>query len=301
MRNNTLVLQIPGMNSYFTGMLLVTAATLAWSSAGLFTRMIPLDSWTLLLWRGVFGAVALALISFSLERKKSVIEFLSLGRSGWIFAIVSAVGMVLFITALTHTSVAHVSIVYATVPLVTAVLAWLILRERPTKDAIAASLAAVVGVGVMVGVNGEGSLQGDLLALGMTVCLAIMMIITRLAPDIPLLPSAAISALLSAAIAFPLSQSYAIEPSQWLLLILFGVVNSALGLSLFILGARLLPSVETALITALDAPLAPILVWLVFNETPGLATLIGGSIVFIAVGMYLKNTAYRTLKSDIVD
>ncbi len=82
---------------------------------------------------------------------------------------------------------------------------------------------------------------------------------------------------------------------------MFGVVNSALGLSLFILGARLLPSVETALITALDAPLAPILVWLVFNETPGLATLIGGSIVFIAVGMYLKNTAYRTLKSDIVD
>ena len=174
MRNNTLVLQIPGLNSYFTGMLLVTAATLAWSSAGLFTRMIPLDSWTLLLWRGVFGAVALALISFSLERKKSVIEFLSLGRSGWIFAIVSAVGMVLFITALTHTSVAHVSIVYATVPLVTALLAWLILRERPTKDAIAASLAAVVGVGVMVGVTGEGSLLGDLLALGMTVCLSLI-------------------------------------------------------------------------------------------------------------------------------
>jgi len=91
--------------------------------------------------------------------------------------------------------------------------------------------------------------------------------------------------------ALPFSQSYNITPDQWLLLFLFGVVNSALGLSLFILGARLLPAIETALITALDAPLAPILVWLVFSETPGVPTLVGGAIVFIAVANYLKNTS----------
>lgn len=47
---------IPVMNSYVVGILLVTAATVAWSSAGLFTRLIQLDSWTTLLI--VFIAVA---------------------------------------------------------------------------------------------------------------------------------------------------------------------------------------------------------------------------------------------------
>lgn len=292
---------IPVMNSYVVGILLVTAATVAWSSAGLFTRLIQLDSWTTLLWRGVFGAIAIALISCRLERKKTIIEFFSLGPAGWLFAIVSAVGMVMFISALKHTTVAHVSIVYATVPLVTVGIAWVLLRERPTKDAMVASVAALVGVGVMVGITSEGHWLGDLLALGMTVCLALMMIITRLAPDIPLLPSAAVSALLSAAMAFPFSQSFTIATDQWLLLFLFGVVNSALGLSLFILGAKLLPAVETALITALDAPLAPILVWLVFSETPGVPTLVGGLIVFIAVANYLRKTSGKSYTDNVQD
>ena len=146
---------IPVMNSYVVGILLVTAATVAWSSAGLFTRLIQLDSWTTLLWRGVFGAIAIALISCRLERKKTIVEFFSLGPAGWLFAIVSAVGMVMFISALKHTTVAHVSIVYATVPLVTVGIAWVLLRERPTKDAMLASVAALVGVGVMVGITSD--------------------------------------------------------------------------------------------------------------------------------------------------
>ena len=292
---------IPVMNSYIVGILLVTAATVAWSSAGLFTRLIQLDNWTTLLWRGVFGAIAIALISCRLERKKTIVEFFSLGPAGWLFAIVSAVGMVMFISALKHTTVAHVSIVYATVPLVTVGIAWVLLRERPTKDAMVASVAALVGVGVMVGITSDGHWLGDLLALGMTVCLALMMVITRLAPDIPLLPSAAVSALLSAALAFPFSQSFTIAADQWLLLFLFGVVNSALGLSLFILGAKLLPAVETALITALDAPLAPILVWLVFSETPSVPTLVGGLIVFIAVANYLRKTSGKSYTDNVED
>ena len=34
------------------GVALVTAAAVAWSLAGFFTRLIPLDAWTILFWRG---------------------------------------------------------------------------------------------------------------------------------------------------------------------------------------------------------------------------------------------------------
>ncbi len=87
-----------------------------------------------------------------------------------------------------------------------------------------------------------------------------------------------------------------VKTSELLLLALFGLVNSAIGLALFTLGARLLPAIETALIGSLDAPLAPLWVWLVYNETPSGSTMIGGVIVFVAVAAHLIAGASNTAK-----
>jgi drug/metabolite transporter (DMT)-like permease len=47
---------------YQLGLLYVTISAFAWSLAGYFTRLIPLDSFTLLAWRGIFGAASLLLV-----------------------------------------------------------------------------------------------------------------------------------------------------------------------------------------------------------------------------------------------
>jgi drug/metabolite transporter (DMT)-like permease len=83
---------------------------------------------------------------------------------------------------------------------------------------------------------------------------------------------------------------------EFLLLALFGLVNSAVGLGLFTIGARFLPAIETALIGSLDAPLAPLWVWLAFNETPSTITLIGALIVFTAVGIHLIRSAIKSTR-----
>jgi drug/metabolite transporter (DMT)-like permease len=49
------------------------------------------------------------------------------------------------------------------------------------------------------------------------------------------------------------------------------------------MGSRLLRPVETAILSALETPLAPVWVWLAFTEAPSLATVIGGTIVVAAV------------------
>jgi len=85
----------------------------------------------------------------------------------------------------------------------------------------------------------------------------------------------------------------ALTGNNLLLLALFGFINSAAGLALFTLGARLLPAMETALIGSLDAPLAPLWVWLAFSETPSGSAIIGGLIVFVAVGTYLVASVLR--------
>lgn len=139
----------------------------------------------------------------------------------------------------------------------------------------------------MVGFGPEGGLWGDLLALGTTLAMAAMMVIARRFRDIPVMPAACLSALLSGLVCWPLSEPSAVSGHELMLLALFGLVNSAVGLAFFTLGARLLPAIETALVGSLDAPLAPLWVWLAFDETPSKTTMGGGLIVFAAVAAHL--------------
>ncbi len=271
-------------STYRLGLLLVTGSAIAWSTTGLFTRLIPLDAATMLVWRGLFGAAGLLLVIAALG------GLASFGRLGWpgiLYTLVSAAAMLCFITSFRHTTVAHVAIVYATVPFVAAGLAWLALRERPSGSAILASLAALAGVAFMVGAGHDGGLLGDLLAFAMTTGMASLMVLARAYPGIPTLPAACLSALLAAAVAAPFGGPLTVSAPDLALLALFGLSNSAVGMALFMLGSRLLPAIETALIGALETPLAPIWVWLAFGETPDWATLAGGSVVFGAVLMHI--------------
>jgi drug/metabolite transporter (DMT)-like permease len=281
----------PQTRQYRLGLILVTASAVAWSTTGLFTRLIPLDSWTMLVWRGLFGAFGLLLVMVALEKRSALQGFRTMGWPGLLLALVGALGMLCFITALRHTTVAHVAIIYATVPFVAASLAWIVMGERPTVPAILASIVALGGVAVMVGFGGDGGLLGDLLAFAMTVSMAVIMVIARRHPSIPVMPAACLSALLSALAASPFSGALAITPTELGLLALFGLTNSALGMAFFTLGSRFLPAIETALIGSLDAPLAPIWVWLAFGERPGTATLTGGAIVFAAVLLHIIREA----------
>jgi drug/metabolite transporter (DMT)-like permease len=119
------------------------------------------------------------------------------------------------------------------------------------------------------------------------------MIIARHYRDIPVMLAAALSALLSGLACWPMGEPLAVDGHQLLMLMLFGVVNSAVGLALFTIGARLIPPVETALIGSLDAPLAPLWVWLAFGETPSRSTIVGGTIVFAAVAAHIAGSARR--------
>ncbi len=269
------------------GFALVSASAVAWSTAGLFTRLIAADSWTMVAWRGILGALGLTLVISLLPAQGTWRSLRRMGPLGWFFVLQSSAGMIFFLTALRSTTVAHVAVIYATVPFIAAALSWLAMRERPATGAVISSLIALVGVAVMVGFGSDGGLRGDLLALGMTITMAVAMVIARHFPDLPFLPAACMSALLSGLVALPFGAPLSVSGHELMLLTLFGLTTFAVGLPLFTLGARLLPAIETALIGSLDAPLAPLWVWLAFRETPSSATLAGGAIVFAAVGIHL--------------
>ena len=64
---------------------------------------------------------------------------------------------------------------------------------------------------------------------------------------------------------------------------MFGCFQVALGLTLFFLGSRLLPSGQAALISTLETPLMPFWIWVAFAEVPALRVLTGGALVMGAV------------------
>jgi len=64
-----------------------------------------------------------------------------------------------------------------------------------------------------------------------------------------------------------------------------GAVILAAGMVLYTLGSQAVPAAELALITMIEAMLAPIWVWLILGETASVATLYGGVAVLGAVAL----------------
>lgn len=267
------------------GVALVAAAAVAWSLAGFFTRLIPLDAWTILFWRGIFGGFFISLYVIAHYRGRTLAVTRAMGWPGLLITCLSTLGMTSFIPALKLTSVANVAIIGATGPFVAAVIAWLWLRERVSALTLGGSMLAFAGVALTVAGAGGGtnSLSGDILAFVMTSAIAAMTVALRRYRGVPMLPTACLSNLLGSVISLAFTAPLAVGTVDLGNLALFGLVQMSLGLTFFTIGSRLIPAAEAALITVLETPLAPLWVWLAFGERVSSHALIGGGVVMIAV------------------
>jgi drug/metabolite transporter (DMT)-like permease len=278
------IVPVPDHAPTVRGSLLVAASAVAFSTAGLFTRLIAADSWTMLFWRGLFGGAFILAGILWIERGRTIAAFAGMGRAGLLAATCSTVSTICFILALRHTTVAAVTIIYATAPFLAAAIAWAWLRERPARRTLTASLLALVGVLVMAGGNGSGGEAfGNALALVMTCLMALMMVVVHRHRRVSMLPGACLSALACAVLMAPLAHPGSVSAAEFGLLALFGISQFGLGLFLLVLGGRHVTGPRASLLSNLELPLAPLWVWLAFDESPTVVALIGGAVVAAAV------------------
>jgi drug/metabolite transporter (DMT)-like permease len=270
------------------GLFFVTAAAITWSSAGFFTRLMDLDYPTMIAGRGVFGALGMLILIIVMDPRHWLSQFRNMGRADLAYVLNYVLGTTCYVSSLGLTSIAHNSVIFATIPFISALLGWIFLREIPSRHAIGASAIAVVGVMIMVGFGTDGGLAGDVLSLGATASMAASIILVRRYRHIAIIPGACIGSFVSGLLPMPFAQDLThLTAVNFTLLILFGFLNAAPGLTLFSLGSKRLPAVETALISTLDTPLAPLWVWIAFNETAGRQTFIGGVLVLAAVFIHI--------------
>ena len=284
------------MDRHSQGVLLITLSTVAYSSAGFFTRLIQLDAWTMLFWRGLFAGLMILCIILVQERGRTIPAIKAIGRPGVVAALCSTAATLFYINALRRTSVADVAVFFATAPFITAGLGWLWLGVREAWSTLLAGLIALLGVAVMVGgALTDGHLTGDLLALGMAVCMAIMMLILRQQRQTSMLPAACLSALLCPLLVWPFASPFAMGMADMIKLFLFGTTQFGLGLVLLTLGGRWVSATENALLNTLETPLAVAWVWVCFAEIPSAASLAGGTIVMAAVSAHIWYSNRRLL------
>jgi drug/metabolite transporter (DMT)-like permease len=280
----TLTRMRTGEGGRSAGSLIVAASAVAFSTAGLFTRLIESDVWTKLFWRGLFGGLLIAAYIAWRERGAMRAAIAGIGRAGLLTASCSTIGTVCFVMALRKTTVADVTVIYATAPFLAAGIAWAWTRERPRRVTLVASGLAVFGVVVMCGTaQSAGHVSGDMLAFVMTALMALMMVVIRKHRQVSMLPAACLSAFACAVAVFPLAHPADVTTPDLIRLALFGTTQFGIGLLLLTIGSRLVSATRASLLANLELPFAPLWVWLAFGEVPSGLTLIGGGIVLAAV------------------
>ena len=253
------------------GLWLVAVSALFFSTAGLFSKGIAADAWSIIFWRGVFAAAGAVL---------------------WLVVTGRLRGEAAFIPAFKLTSVANVALIWSAAPVLAGALGWWIFGQRMAAGFMLACACVLAGTAIIVwGSFGGAHLGGDLLALWMTLMMVLIMIIYRRWPDTPVtLPTVAASLLLLP-VGWTLGDPAAASVWQIALMALFGLTFVVASVTLAGGSTWLAPG-ETALVSVSETPWAILLAGLVLAEWPSPQTVIGGAVIMAAV-LWYQVTALR--------
>ena len=266
------------------GVLLVLFATVLWSMAGLFARLVAhLDVWTVLGWRALLGSASICVLGLVQWRRGRLDEPFAFGWLSPLVALLAMVAISAYAASVMTTTIADVMIIYATLPFVAAAIGFLVNREKVTPRTLVASGAALAGIAIMVASGlGSGRVLGQALSGLMTLSFAGMVVLQRRQPGASMFAVNAIGALGSGFFGLLNSPHPPLDLYDMGVLFVFGLTTIGLAFLLFMEGAKFIPSAEAGLISLLDVVLGPFWVFLAFGENPGAATILGGAIVLAA-------------------
>jgi drug/metabolite transporter (DMT)-like permease len=270
--------------NHTTGLALVALAAIAWSTGGMFIRVITANLMIMLFWRGIFSGAAVMVLFVLIERGHALDVLRAFRWPSLAVTFFSATGMITGVAAIRYTTVADAMVIYATVPFLTAGLAYVFIGEKPGRSTLVASGVALCGVAVMLwGSEWGGSLFGKGLAVLMALSMASFTTVMRRHKEVPMLPAMGASAWLCAVFAAFFASPMQVSARDLGLSALYGVFQNAVGLALYTFGSKRVPAAEATLIAALEVPLTPFWVWLLLEEVPSMQTMAGGALVLAAL------------------
>ena len=270
----------PAHGHHRTGVAIVVGGVLVLSFDALLIRLAGATAWDVAFWRGAFMALSLFLFLVIRRQTGSMRLFVSFGLPAFSSAILQGVGSLLFVLAVSNTSVANTVVLIATAPLFAAVASHFLLREHVALRTWAACVLVAVGVALVFrSALDLSQTAGNLYALGGAMTMGGSLTILRRHPGLPRIPLVALSGLITALLALPLSMPLQLSVQSYAVLALMGMLQMPLALVLITSGTRYLPSPEVSLFILLETLFGPLWVWMLLDESISRATLTGGAII----------------------
>ena len=272
---------------YVLGVSAVVVGAIALSFTGLIMRQVEVaDAWQVLFFRAIGMIATMSVFMLITQRGRVVSGIRGVGWRGIAVAILVGPSFGFYILALTMSSVAEVSFVISTLPLFTALLAWVFLRERIRVSTWVAIFVVLVGVAIMVvdSIGQSGGALGILVAFGVPTTFAATIVLIRAGRDVDMVPATWMAGFVSLIMAVALMggslEGVPASDMGWGLLM---GCTLGFGFGLYTVGARHVTAAQVALLALLEQAFNPVWAWAGAGETPTVLVLIGGLIVFGAV------------------
>ena len=268
-------------------MLIVAAGALLYAPDSLMLRLMNMEQWPTVFWRGLLGGGLVTLVYLFIYRGGLWRKLIAPGPPALLFIAAYVATTFCFVYAIRETSVANTLFIVSISPVFSALISWIALREPPDRRTVRTAALAIFGVGLIAFGGGEeggpNTLHGDVAALGAAFFLALSFVIARSVRPLSMAPLVGPSGLASAMVAAFFVTDYSVsEASLWPLLAM-GLVIMPLATWCLTTGPRLIPAADVSLLMLIEAVVAPLIIWWFLSEYPGDMTLLGGAVILAAL------------------
>ena len=270
---------------YRRGILQLVASGFFLSTSGIALRIIEqADGWQILFYRSLALSVTILLILVFQKGSRVFDEFRGLEWNDCLLAVFLGTGFVAYVFALLYNTVANALFIFSCAPFVAGFLGWILLGERVATRTWFAIGGAMAGLTVMVGSElAVSRYLGTLIALWIPIAYAASIIAVRSSKRENMLAALCLAGLVSGGLSAIFVTDYALTLQDLIISLYLGVFQAGVGFTLVVLGTRYIPAAQVGLLAMVEPVLAPIWVWVGVGEVPGLATIVGGAIIFLAI------------------
>jgi len=261
------------------GRLLVLGAALLWSLAGVFIKFLDLPPLTIVFYRSLFAALIFTPFLRRSHRQMSAPIAVS--------ALTYTAAISAFVSANKLTTAANAIVLQYTAPVFVFLFSRLVLGEKISRLNGFALAVSMVGV-AMISLDsaGEPEMAGILLALLSGMMFAAYMINLRRTQSLSPVYLTWINNVACALLLLWLVKSQlALSPDEILILAVMGAVQLGLPYFLFSKGLQTISLQEASLIALIEPVLNPVWVALVVGEIPSSATIAGGVMILVGLGV----------------
>jgi drug/metabolite transporter (DMT)-like permease len=283
------------------GLLLATFGVLVLTPDVLFMRLSGMNAFQMVAWRGLLMGTVLLVAWLVLERRSKRPDLLALASGAGVAVVLCQMAnTILFNVGIAHAPVSVVLFGVATVPVFSAIAAYLIAGETTGRATWITIAAVLVGIGIAVfsdGSNGVGlnaaSLIGASAGLGVAMVFAIYFVVLRMHRSLAILPTIGLGALLSGCVGLTITGPAAVfEGNVWAITI-SGAVLLPISFFAISLATRHTHPSNVSLLLLLETILGPAWVWYGIGERPSPQMIFGGAIVVLSLAAYLLHTRRR--------